>query len=228
MKIVLCVVVISSMLAQGAALTKIVDAKPLADSQANLVIHEFPATVFDIMMSKGIIAIQDSQPDILKSSIGQTYLMINRQNGVRYLNSLKEVVKQVSIYKTIIEADRCLQASATRIKSFTTEDNNRVIDRVIALAEYDTIYSMLQKKLIEKDIPEFQLCLTAEDTIKENGNVVLSDSTKTCFLAVQLSLALNLQEQYALDQIAFMTLFKNYIPNEAPVTSTGWLNWFGR
>jgi len=172
-----------------------------------------PTLVIDNMIKQSIAEVTHSKIEAFDSSIGKIYLAMHAMGGIDTLCYIPPVVEQAQSYARTIVADRHLEGLRTVAKQLKDE-NKPEFERAVAWTNFDCAYRMLQKKLVEADIPGLILLATPHETIKHNTHIVLDDTGRRYFSAALLSIGLSMQEQFNNDPITFYLIFKQWIPAE--------------
>lgn len=177
-----------------------------------------PSIVINNMVRQSLTDILQTRPEGLASSIGSAFLTMHAVGGVDTLCYVPPILKQAQHYVATIVSDDYLIDLCIAAKKLKEEDRPE-FERVIAWTRFDTAYRMLQKKLVETDIPGFTLLTAPRETIECNKEIVLDENGLIYFSAAQLSMGLAMQEQFNIDPIAFYLAFKTWIPTELKMQS---------
>lgn len=181
-------------------------------------IAENPAAVLNNMIGIGV---SRSSAEALASDMGKVYVGIN--SSPSKINSLWDdpaVVEQAERYNGLIVATKTMQR-LTAVVSTLVKDNASQLKRAEALGALGVKYSLKQEKITKEVIRgiTFPLIGTVENTLKSNMRLVLSAKEQLSFKAAQLSMALNMNTQYALDSSTFDAMWHEYLPTDGSDTS---------
>lgn len=181
-----------------------------------------PSIVMNNIFEQSITKTSHTQPEALSSSVGSSLLALYAMGGIDTLCYIPPVLTQARTYARTIAADDYLVGLLTVAKQLKNE-NKPEFERAVAWARFDSAYRILQKKLIEADIPGFTLLETPYETITHNTSVIFDEAGKIYFDAALLSIGFSMQEQFNSDPITFYLTFKPWVPTELRAQSGSFL-----
>lgn len=182
-------------------------------STAVAVIAQNPATVLNNMIDTGL---GRSSEEARASDMGLIYVAID--NSPDKINSLGQdpaVVTQAQAYNACIVTNPTVQRLTAAVTKLVKHDASQ-LKRAAALGALGVKYSLVQAKMTKDVIPDiiFPIIGTVKNTIKSNMYLELDEQQQLHFKAAQLSMALNMNLQYALDPTTFDAMFAEELKSD--------------